>query len=127
MTSDSQKEIIEGFIAAYNSLDVEAMLKFVHPDVVFKNVAGDEVNAIATGIDEFRDLAERSKSLCSARCEKIFGFESVGDTATIDVCFEAVLAADLPNGLKAGEAIILKGRSEFEFLDGKLYRITDYS
>jgi ketosteroid isomerase-like protein len=127
MTSSRQKEIIEGYVAAYNSFDVEAMLQFVHPDVVFKNVAGAEVNATATGIHEFRKLAERSKSLFSARCEQITGLESVGDTATVDISFEAVLAADLPNGMKAGDAIKLQGRSVFEFLDGMLYRITDYS
>ncbi len=127
MTSSRQKEIIEGYIAAYNSFDIEAMLMFVHKDVVFKNIAGAEVNATATGIHEFRKLAERSKSLFSARCEQITGLESVGDTVTVSISFEAVLATDLPNGMKAGDSIKLKGRSVFEFLEGLLYRITDYS
>jgi ketosteroid isomerase-like protein len=127
MTSGRQKEIIEDYVAAYNSFDVEAMLQFVHPDVVFKNVAGVEVNATATGIHEFRKLAERAKSLFSARCEQITGLESLGNTATVDISFEAVLAVDLPNGMKAGDDIRVQGRSVFEFLDGMLYRITDYS
>jgi hypothetical protein len=62
-------------VAAYNSFDVEAMLQFVHPDVVFKNAAGSEVNATATGIHEFRELAERSKSFFSARREQVTGLE----------------------------------------------------
>jgi len=127
MTPSRQKEIIESYVAAYNSFNVEAMLQFVHPDVVFKNVAGDEVNAIATGIHEFRKMAELSKSLFSARSEQITAIVSVGDTATADISFEAVLAADLPTGMRAGGVITLKGRSVFEFLDGMLYRITDYS
>jgi len=127
MTSSKQKEIIDGYIAAYNSFDIEALLQFVHPDVVFKNVSGGEVNATATGFHEFRELAEQSKSLFSARCQQITGFESVGDTATVYISYEGVLAADLPNGMKAGDILKLKGRSVFEFLDGMLYRITDYS
>jgi ketosteroid isomerase-like protein len=61
--ADRQKEVIEGYIAAYNAFDIEAMLAFIHPDVVFKNVAGGEVNATATGADEFRTMAEQTKSL----------------------------------------------------------------
>lgn len=127
MTSSRQKEIIEGYVAAYNSFDVEAMLQFVHPDVLFKNVAGGEVNATAIGIHEFREMAEQSKSLFSARCQKITGLESTGDTVTVHIDYEGVLAADLPNGMKAGDTLKLKGRSVFEFLEGKLHRITDYS
>lgn len=127
MTSSRQKEVIESYVAAYNSFDVEAMLKFVHPDVVFRNVAGGEVNATATGIHEFRKLSERAKSFFSARCEQITGLESVGDTATVDISFKAVLAVDLPNGMKAGDIHKLTGRSVYEFLDAKIYRITDYS
>ena len=53
MNTEEQKAVIEGYIAAYNSFDVEAMLAFIHPEVVFKNVAKGEVTATATGIDEF--------------------------------------------------------------------------
>jgi hypothetical protein len=67
MASSRQKEIIDGYVAAYNSFDVEALLQFVHRDVVFKNIAGVVVNATATGFDEFREMAEQSKSLFSAR------------------------------------------------------------
>ncbi len=127
MPSNRQKEIIERYIEAYNSFDVEAMLQFVHPDVLFKNVAGGEVNATATGIHEFRKLSERAKPFYSARCEQIAGFESAGDTVTVDISFEGVLAVDLPTGMKAGDVQKLRGRSVYEFLDAKIYRITDYS
>ena len=38
-----------------------------------------------------------------------------------------VLAGDLPNGMKAGEVLRLKGRSVFGFQEGKIYRLTDTS
>jgi hypothetical protein len=40
---------------------------------------------------------------------------------------EGALASDLPNGMKAGEALHLSWRSEFTFRDGKIYRIIDVS
>jgi hypothetical protein len=34
---------------------------------------------------------------------------------------------DLPNGVRAGQAIAMPGRSEFRELDGLLIHIADYS
>ncbi len=127
MNKDSQKAVIEGYIAAYNAFDVEGMLAFIHPKVVFKNITGDEVNAQAIGVDELRTLAEQSKLLFSSRCQEITSFNSVGDEAAVDIKFEGVLATDFPNGMKAGDTLRLTGRSEFQFREGKLYRITDFS
>jgi len=118
--------MIESYIEAFNAFNVEAMLQFVHPDIVFKNVAGGEINATVIGIDEFRKISERVTSFYSARCEQITGLASVGTTTTVDISYEAVLAADSPNGRKAGDIDKGTGRSVYEFLDGKIYRITDY-
>jgi hypothetical protein len=41
--------------------------------------------------------------------------------------YEAELAADLPDGMKAGERMDFKGTSEFMFKDGLLCSITDSS
>lgn len=40
MTVEEQKGLIENYIEAYNSMDIDAMIAFVHPDIVFKNVSG---------------------------------------------------------------------------------------
>ena len=122
--ADRQKEVIEGYIAAYNAFDIEAMLALIHPDVVFKNVAGGEVNATATGAEEFWTMAEQTKSLFSSRCQVMTSFDSIGDTASVDIKYEGVLSTDLPNGMNT---LRLNGRSVFQFRDGKLLRITDYS
>jgi hypothetical protein len=62
MTSPDPKSLILDYISAYNHFDVEGMLSLMHSDVVFKNVSGGDVNAIATGIDELRELANRARA-----------------------------------------------------------------
>ena len=59
--------------------------------------------------------------------EVVTNFKFVGDIVTVDIYYEKVLAADFPNGMKAGKVLRLNGQSEFEFKDGKIYRITDFS
>ena len=127
MTKDEQKTLIQSYIDAYNSFDIDGMVALVHPEVVFKNIAGGEVNAEAVGVDQFSQMANQSKALFSSRHQKATDFKFTEDTATIDIAYEGVLALDLPNGMKAGEVLRLKGRSEFQFKDGKIYRITDFS
>lgn len=121
------KAIIEEYISAYNAFDVERMLSYVHQDVEFKNVSGGVVNAAASGIDELRKMAEQSKQLFSTRHQSVISFEEKGDIARVEIKFEAIFAVDLPNGVKAGDSLNLEGKSIFEFKDGKLWRIADYS
>lgn len=127
MTDEEKKNAIRGYLAAYNSFDIEGMLAIVHPEVVFKNVSGVEVNVRTEGIDQFRKLANESKALFSSRNQKATKFAFTGDTVTVDIAYEGILAVDLPNGMKAGEALRLNGRSEFKFKDGKMFGITDFS
>ncbi|WP_367584473.1 hypothetical protein [Paenibacillus sp. FJAT-26967] len=41
--------------------------------------------------------------------------------------YEGILAVDLPNGLKTGDNIQLKGKSVFRIEEGKISLIEDYS
>jgi len=103
------------------------MMTTIHQHVEFKNVSGGEVNAVASGAQEFRELAEQSKELFSSRNQTVKAFESHEDRAVVEVEYEAVLAVDLPNGMKAGETLRLGGHSEYVFRDGRIYRLADYS
>ncbi|UCG88193.1 MAG: nuclear transport factor 2 family protein [Gemmatimonadota bacterium] len=122
-----QRSVIDRYLAAYNAFDIPGMMATIHHDIEFKNISGGVVNATAAGERDFRQLAEQSKGLFSSRNQTIKTFESHEDTAVIEVRYEAVLASDLPNGMKAGETLRLDGRSEFVFRDGRIYRLVDYS
>lgn len=127
MTTEEMKNTIESYIAAYNDFDIDGMVALVQAEVVFKNVADGEVNAVAVGVEQFQELANKSKTMFSSRHQKAINFKFTGDSASVDIAYEGVLAVDLPNGIKAGEVLQLNGRSEFEFKDGKIYRITDFN
>ncbi|MDK9705554.1 MAG: nuclear transport factor 2 family protein [Desulforhopalus sp.] len=127
MTPDEMKTLVERYIAAYNRMDVDEMLLTVHPDVEFKNISAGMVNASTTGISELRALAQQSLSLFTERQQVIESFQCEGSRAQVAIVFRAVVASDLPNGLKSGQVLNLTGRSEFEFHDGAISKITDIS
>lgn len=127
MSPDEKRALIDRYLAAYNTFDIDGMLAEIHPAIEFRNITDGEVNAAASGIDEFRRLAEQSNSLFASRAQTLQSFAAAGDAASIAVEFVAVLAADLPNGMRKGATIRLAGRTEFEFRDGRICRITDSS
>lgn len=127
MTEQDKRELIDRYLTAYNAFNIEEMMLALHPDIEFENVSGGEVNATASGADAFYQMAQQSKALFTSRQQTVTAFDATGDGASIKVAYEGVLASDLPNGMQAGEVLKLEGRSQFEFKDGKISRIVDYS
>ena len=127
MTTDEKRAVIERYLDAYNRFDVDRMMEAVHPAIVFRNVADGQVTATASGAREFRALADKAKQVFVSRKQTMTAFEASGNEAVIEVDYSAVLATDLPGGMKAGETLQLTGRSEFVFRSGTIYRLTDYS
>lgn len=120
-------EIVKNFIKAYNSLNVESMLAYLHPDIEFKNISGGAVNAHTNGIEEFRELANRSIKIFKEREQTITSYTESGDTVSVEINYRGILAMDLPNGLKSGETLTMNGRSTYVFKDNVIISLVDES
>ncbi len=127
MNSSSMKDLIDRYLAAYNAFDVDGMLSLLSQDVRFENYSGDQLTAATSGIDEFRKLAEQSRSLFSEREQRIAGLKFGHDSAIAVIAYRGKLAADIPDGPSAGTVLDLQGESEFSFGNGQITRIVDRS
>jgi ketosteroid isomerase-like protein len=124
---DPHRALVERYIAAYNAFDVPGMLALLHPEITFQNVAGGQVTAEAHGIEEFRQLAERAVQLFTSRRQTIRRYVRDGNSVSIEIDYQGVLAAELGPTLRAGDTLRLTGRSTFQFRDGLIARIIDES
>jgi hypothetical protein len=122
-----QQKIIEKYIKSYNSFDVEGMLSNMHENVVFENISDGKVDLTTTGISALREQAEQAKEYFTKREQKITGIKFDNDLVDIDIDYSAILAIDLPNGLKSGDKLELKGKSIFRFIDDKIIELKDIS
>jgi hypothetical protein len=95
--------------------------------VEFKNISSGVASASSSGVAELGALAQQTLSLFSERQQVIRSFEIRGRRAVASIAFRAVVASDLPNGLRKGQFLSLSGRSEIEFRDGAIAKITDIS
>ena len=125
MNPTEVRALVDHYIDAYNRMDVDAMLEVVHPNVEFRNIVAGVVNASTSGVAQLEALARQSLALFSERRQVIESFEVQGFRAAAAIAFRAVVARDLPNGLKKGQVLTLSGRSEFAFKDGAISKITD--
>jgi len=61
------KIIIDQYIKAYNEFDVDKMVRNIHPDVEFKNIANGEVNMHIQGLETFKKQVKDSTKLLKKR------------------------------------------------------------
>lgn len=119
--------IISNYVKAYNSFDVAGMLKDLAPAVKFENISNGDVNMELDGIEAFRNQAEQAVKLFERREQIIRSFKHTGNKTEIAIDYNATLAIDLPNGLKKGDELNLKGHSIFTFDKDKIIGIMDIS
>lgn len=128
MDNTDKEELINRYLLAYNTFDVDGMLALLSPDVRFENYTGGQLTDATNGIDEFRNLAERSKSLFSEREQRITKLTLNQDSAIADIAYRGKLATDIPGGPLAGTILDLQGQSEFSFKGGgQISKIIDRS
>lgn len=127
MNGEENKEVVRKYVEAYNSFNVNDIIKLLHDDILFRNISNGEVDTETKGMQEFRELAEKSSRNFSSRHQTIINFAALEDQVEVQIEYEGVLAVDLPNGLKKGEKLQLQGKSLFGFKDGKISLIEDYS
>jgi ketosteroid isomerase-like protein len=121
------RHLVDRYLDAYNRLDIPAMLATLHPQVVFENITAGVPTVRTQGLADFQRLAESTRPLFARRRQTITAWNEQGDSGYASIFFEGVFALDLPNGVRAGQAIAVNGRSEYRVFDGLLIYIADIS
>jgi hypothetical protein len=120
-------EIIRRYIASYNDRNIDGMLACVTDDVVFENISNAGQSMRLDGKVMMRQVAEVSGNAFSYRRQRLTNLVTGTSTAAAEIEFEGRAAVDLPNGIRAGETVRVRGASFFEFRGPLLCRIADYS
>lgn len=127
MEPHNKEEIIRNYMNAYNSFNVEEMIRVLHPEIEFINIIGGETNLTLNGIDAFKAQAQDACKLFKTRNQEIVSIFYGDNHVEVDIYYTGVFAIDLANGLKAGDPIEIKGKSVFQFHDGLITKLVDMS
>ena len=124
---EQQQSIIEQYVNAYNNFDIDGMTRDLDENIAFENISNGQVDLRTDGIEAFRQQAASAKQYFQEREQRISSWEFENGSITVEIDYRAVLALDLPNGLKAGDALELRGRSTFKFEGDKIIHLVDIS
>ncbi|WP_128546143.1 nuclear transport factor 2 family protein [Larkinella soli] len=127
MEDQAVTSLIETYIQAYNDRDVDRMVSTLHPRIEFKNSSGGVVTLSLQGLDAFRAQAEEAVRYFRQRRQTVTDLRIDGRQAEALIDYRAVLAVDLPNGLKAGDTLEVQGKTVFRFQDHRIVSIEDIS
>lgn len=122
-----REEIIKDYLIAYNNFDVKGMLSHMHPDIEFSNINNGVTDLSIKGLDAFREQAKLATRLFESRNQHVTAISKFEDRMEVEINYTGKLKVDLPNGMKKGDRIELKGKSVFRFSGDKIVGLTDIS
>lgn len=127
MINPAHKKLIDLYLTAYNSFDIDGMMAVLSTTVRFENYSRGTLTAATSGADEFKQLAEHSKTMFAEREQRITGLEQAEGFVVADIAYRGRLSVDIPNGPPAGSVLELMGQSEFSFEGELIIKIVDRS
>lgn len=125
MNLEEKRSVLECYVHAFNSFDVDSMVSLLDPDAKYTCILDGKIVHSATGVDEFRCLGEQWQSLFSSRKLTIMECYEKDNQVIMEISYAAVVAADSLDKMKAGDTLKLDGVSEITFRDEKILSITD--
>ncbi|QTL37822.1 nuclear transport factor 2 family protein [Pseudoalteromonas viridis] len=127
MSDHARIDLVEAYICAYNDFDIAAMLALLDQNIVFENESNGEITASAQGKAAFEQLAVKTAAIFKTRQQTLTELALEENAATAHIQYQARLAVDLPNGLKARDTLELEGKTLFRFENDKITYIKDVS
>ena len=125
MQPQEMKQVVDQYVQAYNTFDIDGMLSLMHEDIIFKIISGIRTNLSTKGKSEFVEIAEQAKEIFSSRCQKIRNYFFDSNKAVVEMDFEGILKLDLDDSITSGERLIFRDKFVFKFKDGLIVSLVD--
>jgi hypothetical protein len=127
MENQIYKQIIEKYIDSYNHFDTETMLSDMDNDICFENISNGQTTLTLHGKEALKNQVQQVNHYFKSRKQTVSNYIFYNEKVEITIDYTAILAIDLPKGLKAGETFSTKGKSIFTFKNNKIIELKDIS
>lgn len=127
--SITEQGIVESYINYYNTFQIDEMADLFTQDCLFQNISNANASGsiVCHGKEELLKLATQSALLFKERKVTVTNWVIGKNKIAVEIDYDATVAHDLPNGLKKGARLLLKGVSIYEFENSKIKRLVDFS
>jgi len=122
----NRESMIRDYITAYNSFDIEGMVKNFHKDIEFINEFNGEITMMTNSVEEFKGQAEHAKNYFQFREISIGDIQESNDTVTVSTRFNAGMIVEKKPGHPAKiQNVDMKGTTVFYFQDDQIVKMRD--
>lgn len=126
MENDSRR-VVEDFINCYNRKDIDSMLNLLADDIQYEYISNSNgITTQASSKEQFREISRMAAENYEDRQLTAIHWVMSENSVAVETELWCRLAKDLPNGLKAGEGLRLKGATFFIIENGLIKRLVDY-
>lgn len=125
MNIEEKRSVIDRYVHAFNSFDVDTMVSVLHPEISYTCISNGTTVFSAAGIEEFRTLGELWQKLFSSRKLTVIELYEKANLTILEISCSAVWAIESPDGMKAGETLVQEGVAEISFREEKLLGIIE--
>lgn len=125
MKEKLMKKIVDLYYKSYNEFNIGGMIKNIHEDIVFQNIADGEVNFELKNKESFKKQIEQAFALFKNREMKIIEQKFGDNMVENKIQFKGVLAMDVSDELKKYDLIKVQSKVIFKFKNGKIISIEE--
>lgn len=118
--------IVREYLDASLAKDAGRLAACFADDIHFEHHSNTGGTVTARGLAAVRGLVNDSARAIRATRQGVRDVVVAGNRVAVEIDFEGIAAADLPNGLKAGDTLRLRGVSFFTLRDGKIAALRDF-
>lgn len=126
MSNNQLRNIIENYIDAFNNYDIDKLVNQFTETGVYEVASNLTEPVICHGKEKIRELTTNTRAIFTSRTQQVTNWIINENKAAIEFNYVAIVTNDLPNGLKAGQKLALRGISIYEFENGKIKRLMDF-
>ena len=127
MTYAEKKQLIESYLLAYNRMDVDAMMRVFHEDVVFRNRSGGVMTLELKGKEALRQQASMVIDYFETREQRVLSMLEEEEELVVRIAYSAVLKKEIPGVGGPGHLMRLEGKSLFRFREELISELEDAS
>lgn len=120
------EDVIKKYIEAFNAQEVDKMISFFTEDCRYEVISNIAKPVICEGKQKLKEMSLSSNALLKERSQTVNNWVIAEHKVALEFTYHAIVAQDLPNGLKAGQALHLRGVSIYEFEGDKIKRLMDF-
>ena len=121
------EEVVNRYLEAYTSANLETLLALVSDDIEFESYRAGKREIHVVGKADFQAMMARAMTLFTSREQRIITSTPHEEGLNTELAFKGIFTPEYAEKQMIGRLLRLQNQTAFRIREGKLYRIVEMS